>query len=53
MKNILFVCNGNSSRSIIAETIVNNEYSDNFKSCSTDNHHSGMINDHPKKFNIY
>ena len=31
MKNILFVCTGNSARSIIAESIINNEYSNKFK----------------------
>ena len=30
MKNILFVCTGNSARSIIAECIINNEYNDKY-----------------------
>ena len=34
MKNILFVCTGNSARSIIAESIINNEYDDMYKGFS-------------------
>ena len=34
MKNILFVCTGNSARSIIAESIINNKYSYKFKAYS-------------------
>ena len=34
MKNILFVCTGNSHRSIIAEAIVNNNYNDKLKAYS-------------------
>ena len=34
MKNILFVCTGNSARSIIAESIINNEYDDLYKGFS-------------------
>ncbi len=36
MKNVLFVCTGNSARSIIAESIINNEYSNKFKAFSAD-----------------
>jgi len=44
MKNILFVCTGNSARSIIAESIINNEYSNKFKAFSAGSNPSGTIN---------
>ena len=50
MKNILFVCTGNSARSIIAESIVNNEYSNKFKAFSAGSNPSGAINQDVKSF---
>jgi len=50
MKNILFVCTGNSARSIIAESIIKNEYSNKFKAHSAGSNPSGKINEDIKKF---
>jgi protein-tyrosine-phosphatase len=50
MKNILFICTGNSARSIIAESIIKNEYSNKFKAHSAGSNPSGKINEDIKKF---
>ncbi len=50
MKNILFVCTGNSARSIIAESIINNEYDDMYKGFSAGSNPKGKINEDVKNY---
>ena len=50
MKNILFVCTGNSARSIIAESIINNEFDDLYKGFSAGSNPTGNVNEDVKNY---
>jgi len=50
MKNILFVCTGNSARSIIAESIINNEYDAMYKGFSAGSNPTGKVNEDVKNY---
>ena len=50
MKNILFVCTGNSHRSIIAEAIINNNFNDKLKAYSAGSNPAGVVDGDVIKF---